>query len=58
MGKQGLEKCLTPEPQSEQNNVDFATVFNSRSIFYQIAASLRRYAGKLNRPKTSANLTI
>ena len=33
MGKQGLEKCLTPKPQSEQNNVDFATVFNSRSIF-------------------------
>lgn len=31
---------------------------NLRSIFVWIAAFLRRYAGKLDRPKASVNLTI
>ena len=56
-GKKVLEKCLISKPQSEQNYGDFATV-HSRSIFTMIAASLRRYAGKVNRPKTSANPII
>ena len=52
MGKQVLEKCLMYEPQSEQQSVDFATVY-SHSIISRIAVSLRRYVGKLNRPKMS-----
>lgn len=56
MGKQVLEKCLKLKPQSEQNNVDFTTAY-SHSIFDMIAVSLRRYVGKLNRPKMSVNLT-
>ena len=56
MGKQVLRKCLTPKPQSESKM--WISLPNSRSILDLIAASLRRYAGKANRPKTSVNLTI
>ena len=37
--------------------MDFTTAY-SRSVIALIAASLRRYVGKVNHPKTSANLTI
>ena len=36
--------------------MDFTTAY-SRSTLDMIATSLRRYVGKLNRPKASANLT-
>ena len=36
--------------------MDFTTA-NSRSNIFGLAASLRRYVGKLNHPKTSDNLS-
>ena len=56
MGKQVLEKCLNPKPQSEKN-VDFVTAY-SRSILIQIAASGEKVTGKMNRPKTSVNTVV
>ncbi|NEO80868.1 hypothetical protein [Moorena sp. SIO4G3] len=50
MGKQILEKCLTREPQSEQNM--WTLLSHSHSVLNGITVNSEKIVGKMNRPKS------
>ncbi len=57
MGKQVLVKSVLTSSHNLKQQMWTSLPIILAALLYPIAASLRRYAGKMNRPKMSDNLT-